>query len=115
MRRYLLSAMMFFGFTGLALAAGSAPLPPPDPTAKNLSPSQIQQRALNACIRTQGTLLAGVGPAEIRNKCACYARGTVRAMSKAEIQAFRDTGYFSDVTRDKALAQLDRCGLRRPV
>jgi hypothetical protein len=115
MRRYLLSTMMFFAFTGLALAAGSAPLPAPDPTAKNLSPSQIQQRALNACIRTQTPLLAGVGPSEVRNKCACYARGTVRSMTRAEIQAFRDTGYFSDSAREKALAQVDRCGLRRPV
>jgi hypothetical protein len=115
MRRYLLSTLMFFSFTGLALAAGSAPLPPPDPTAKNLSPSQIQQRALNACIRTQTPLMAGVGPSQLRNQCACYARATVRSMTRAEIQAFRDTGYFSDSAREKALAQIDRCGLRRPV
>jgi hypothetical protein len=106
---------MFFGLTGLALAAGSAPLPPPDPTAKNLSPSQIQQRALNACVRTQGPLMTGVGPSELRNRCSCYARGTVRGMSKAEIQDFRDTGYFNDTTRAKALAQIDKCGLRRPI
>ncbi len=115
MRRFLLSSAMFFGLAGTALAAGSAPLPPPDPTAKNLTPAQIQQRALNACTRTQAPLLTGVAPSEIRNKCACYARGTVRAMSRAEIQAFRDTGYFNDATREKALAQIDRCGLRRPI
>jgi hypothetical protein len=115
MRRQLLSTMMFFGFTGLALAAGSAPLPAPDPTAKNLTPAQIQQRALNACVRTQAPLMAGVGPSQLRNQCACYARGTVRSMTRAEIQAFRDTGYFSDSAREKALAQIDRCGLRRPV
>ncbi|MGL4728178.1 MAG: hypothetical protein ACRCWO_05440 [Bosea sp. (in: a-proteobacteria)] len=115
MRRYLLSNVMFFGLTSLALAAGSAPLPPPDPTAKNLSPAQIQQRALNACVRTQGPLLTGVGPSDIRNRCSCYARGTVRAMSRPEIQAFRDTGYFNDTTRAKALAQIDSCGLRRPI
>jgi hypothetical protein len=115
MRRYLLSTVMFLGLSSMALAAGSAPLPPPDPTAKNLTPAQIQQRALNACVRTQGALLTGIGPAEIRTRCGCYARGTVRAMSRGEVQAFRDTGYFNDQTRDKALAQIDRCGLRRPV
>jgi hypothetical protein len=115
MRLVVKAAFAWVAMTGLALAAaGPAPLPPPDPTAKNLSRGQIQQRALTACLRTQATL-QGVGEALVRQGCTCYARGTVRAMTRAEVQAFRDTGYFNDSARGKALGFVDSCNLKRPV
>lgn len=115
MRLVAKTVFAWMAMTGLAVAAaGPAPLPPPDPTAKNLSRPQIQQRALNACLRTQSAL-QGVGEALLREACTCYARGTVRAMSRSDVQAFRDTGYFNDGTREKALGFIDSCKLKRPI
>jgi hypothetical protein len=99
---------------GQAFAAGSAPLPPPDPTAKNLTPAQIQKRAFDACLPTQARLKE-VTQESVRAGCQCYASRTIRAMTKAEIQAFRDTGYFNDSARAKAFEAVDRCKLARPV
>jgi len=98
-----------------ALASGTtAPLPPPDPTAANLSPAQIRDRAYNACLITQAKLMAA--PREtLREPCRCYARRTIAAMTKDEINAFRQTGYFNDSARAKALEALDACKLRRPI
>ncbi len=111
-----------FSFIGLAMllgsslalaAAGTAPLPPPDPTAKNLSVYRIQLRAFDACQHNQSRLMNTTREA-VHTPCSCYAKGTVDAMTKAEIQAFRDTGYFNDSAREKALGFIDRCKLKRP-
>jgi hypothetical protein len=95
-------------------ASSSAPLPPPDPTAKNLTPYMIQLRAFDACLHTQSQLLQTTREA-VHTPCSCYAKGTVNAMSKDEIQAFRDTGYFNDTAREKGLQFLDTCKLKRPL
>jgi hypothetical protein len=50
----------------------------------------------------------------VHTPCSCYAKGTVNAMTKAEIEDFRNTGYFNDTAREKALGFIDKCGLRRP-
>ena len=115
LRRLALAAsLMAFG-AGAALAgATTAPLPPPDPTAANLTPAQIQERALQGCLATQARL-QGLTPEEVRQPCQCYARGTIRGMAKDDIAFFRATGYFNDATRARALEQLDRCKLRRPI
>lgn len=99
--------------TSVFAAAGPAPLPPPDPTAKNLSPYRIQLRAFDACQHSQARLMNTTREA-VHTPCSCYAKGTVNAMTKAEIEDFRNTGYFSDSARDKALGFIDKCGLRRP-
>jgi hypothetical protein len=98
-----------------ALASGTtAPLPPPDPTAANLSPAQIRERAYDACLVTQAKVMAT--PREtLREPCRCYARRTIAAMTQDEITAFRQTGYFNDSARGKALEALDACNLRRPI
>ncbi|POR47619.1 hypothetical protein CYD53_11887 [Bosea psychrotolerans] len=95
-------------------ASSSAPLPPPDPTAKNLTPYMIQLRAFDACLHTQSQLLQTTREA-VHTPCSCYAKGTVNAMSKDEIQAFRDTGYFNDTAREKGLQFIDKCQLKRPL
>lgn len=106
--------MLAVGLAVAAQAAGTtAPLPPPDPTAANLTRPQIQERALRACLLLQARLMSR--PAEeLRAPCQCYARGTVRAMSNDDVAAFRATGYFNDVTREKALGFIDSCKLKRP-
>lgn len=98
-----------------ALAAGSSgSLPPPDPTARNLTRAQIQQRAYDACLVTMARVMSR--PAEtLRSPCQCYARGTIRAMTNEEVEAFRATGYFNDSAREKAFGFVDRCRLQRPV
>jgi hypothetical protein len=99
---------------GAALAAGStSALPPPDPTAKNLTPYMIQLRAFDACLITQSRLMNTTREA-VHTPCSCYAKGTVNAMTKDEIQAFRDTGYFNDSAREKGYEFIDRCKLKRP-
>jgi hypothetical protein len=94
-------------------AGGSSALPPPDPTAKNLTPYMIQLRAFDACLHTQSQLMVTTREA-VHSPCSCYAKGTVNAMTRDEIQAFRDTGYFNDSARAKGYAFLDRCKLKRP-
>ncbi|CAM5215090.1 YARHG domain-containing protein OS=Bosea thiooxidans OX=53254 GN=SAMN05660750_03840 PE=4 SV=1 [Bosea thiooxidans] len=94
-------------------ASSSTALPPPDPTAKNLTPYMIQLRAFDACLVTQSQLM-GTTREAVHSPCSCYAKGTVNAMTKDEIQAFRDTGYFNDSAREKGLQYIDRCKLKRP-
>lgn len=95
-------------------AAGPAPLPEPDPKTKNMSRYQIQLRAFDACLISQSRLQQTTREA-VHSACSCYAVGTVKAMTNAEIQAFRDTSVFNDTTREKALQEIDRCKLVRPV
>jgi hypothetical protein len=95
-------------------ASGTSALPPPDPTAKNLTPYMIQLRAFDACLVTQSRLM-GTTREAVHTPCSCYAKGTVTAMTRDEIQAFRDTGYFNDSAREKGLDFIDRCKLRRPI
>lgn len=101
------------GLSAHAASGGSA-LPPPDPTAKNLTPYMIQLRAFDACLVTQSRLMETTREA-VHSQCSCYAKGTVNAMTKDEIQAFRDTGYFNDSARAKGLGFIDRCKLKRPI
>lgn len=104
---------VFAGISAHAASGGSA-LPPPDPTAKNLTPYMIQLRAFDACLVTQSRLM-GTTREAVHSPCSCYAKGTVGAMTKDEIQAFRDTGYFNDSARAKGLSFIDRCKLKRPI
>jgi predicted metal-binding protein len=118
MRRGIVRAAVAAGVIALgasaALAgAGSAPLPPPDPTAKNLSVYRIQLRAFDACLVTQSRL-QGTTREAVHTPCSCYAKGTVNAMTKAELAAFRETGYFNDSAREKGLQFIDKCKLKRP-
>lgn len=94
-------------------AAGPAPLPPPDPTAKSLTPYMIKLRAFDACLVTQSRL-QGTTREAVHSPCSCYASGTVDAMSKQELAAFRETGYFNDSAREKGLKFIEKCKLKRP-
>ena len=100
---------------GPALAgAASSNLPPPiDPTAKDLTPYMIALRAFDACLIVQSRL-QGTTREAVHTPCSCYAKLTVKNMSKEELDAFRATGYFNDSARQKALQALDACKLPRP-
>ena len=94
--------------------ASSQNLPPPiDPTAKNLTPYMISLRAFDACLIVQSRL-QGTTREAVHTPCSCYAKLTIKNMSKEELDAFRDTGYFNDSARQKALGALDTCKLPRP-
>ena len=126
MRRLRLSplaAVFAAGLSLLAFALGPVfagassqnipPSPPTDPTAKNLTPYMISLRAFDACLIVQSRL-QGKTREEVHTPCSCYAKLTVKNMSKEEIDAFRATGYFNDTARQKALSALDSCKLPRP-
>jgi hypothetical protein len=122
-RLSLLAAVSAAGLGLLIFAAGSAfagastqnipPSPPIDPTAKNLTPYMISLRAFDACLIVQSRL-QGKTREEVHTPCSCYAKLTVKNMSKEEIDAFRATGYFNDTARQKALSALDSCKLPHP-
>lgn len=111
---FLAGGLSVLAGLGAHAAGGTSALPPPDPTAKNLTPYMIQLRAFDACLVTQSRLMSTTREA-VHTPCSCYAKGTVGAMTKDEIQAFRDTGYFNDSAREKGLGFIDRCKLKRPV
>jgi predicted metal-binding protein len=99
---------------GLAFAgATSQNIPPVDPTAKNLTPYMISLRAFDACLIVQSRLQSTTREA-VHTPCSCYAKLTVKNMTKEELDAFRETGYFNDSARQKALEALDTCKLPRP-
>ena len=108
----LVSTLALSPFAVLA-AAGTAPLPEPDPKTKNMSRYQIQLRAFDACLISQSRLQQTTREA-VHSPCSCYATGTVKAMTNTEVQAFRDTSVFNESTREKAFAQIDKCKLVRP-
>lgn len=116
--RRMSAAFLAAGFSVLLCASAQAAssstaLPPPDPTAKNLTPYMIQLRAFDACLITQSQLMNTTREA-VHTPCSCYAKGTVAAMTKDELQAFRETGYFNDSAREKGLSFIDKCQLKRP-
>jgi non-ribosomal peptide synthetase component F len=96
-----------------AVLAGCMPVPV-DPALKTATASELQDRARFACVRTQARF-QNVSASSVAAPCACYARRTMRALSAEEVQAFRDTAVFNDSARAKALAAIDRCGLKRPI
>ncbi|MBV9520662.1 MAG: hypothetical protein JO068_21375 [Hyphomicrobiales bacterium] len=107
-----LCALSVWPIAALA-GASSRNLPPPDSTAKNLTPYMISLRAFDACLITQSRL-QGTTREAVHTPCSCYAKLTVKNMSKDELDAFRETGYFNDSARQKALDALDSCKLPRP-
>ncbi|MFC0283229.1 hypothetical protein ACFFJB_06345 [Camelimonas abortus] len=116
MRKFVLAAAGLFAATSAFAAAnpGTAQLPPPDPTAARLTPYEITLRAFDACLITQSRL-QGVTREAVHSPCSCYARRTVSAMTKEELDAFRRTGYFNDSAQAKGLEAIDYCKLKRPI
>jgi hypothetical protein len=108
------SVLLMLSTTTVFAGASTNALPPADPTAANLTPYEIKLRAFDACQVTQAHLMETTREA-VHTPCSCYATRTVDAMSKEELADFRNTGYFNDTTREKALKSLDHCKLKRPI
>ena len=108
--------VLFFslGLTSVALAgASSSNVPQPDEAVKTMNRAGIQDRAFKGCVAQQ-TKMAAVPVELVDRGCSCYAGRTVQRMSNKEVDAFRQTGFFNDETRARALKALDACGLKRP-
>jgi hypothetical protein len=114
--RTLAAAVVLAATASAAFAAGSsAPFNyTPDPALRTESRAKLQDRVRRACGVTQAKL-QGASEATVSRPCGCYASRTLNALDRAELEAYRSTGYFNDSARAKALAALDACGLRRPV
>ena len=105
----LLSGPAFAG-----ASSSSFPNPDPDPATKSMSRYEAKLYIFDRCLISQSRLM-GQTREQVHSPCSCYSNKTVEGMSKAEFQNFRDKSYFDDSTRDKALANLDSCKLKRPL
>lgn len=116
MRITTLSLMGLLVATSAFAAANpkSVQLPPNDPTAAKLTPYEITLRAFDACLITQSRLMNTTREA-VHSPCSCYAKRTIARMTKDELDAFRQTGYFNDSAQAKGLEAVDFCKLKRPI
>ena len=86
----------------------------PDPALRTAPKSNLVGRVRYACTVTQARLQS-VPEASLQRPCGCYAERTLRSLDKAEVDAYRTTGYFNDSAKAKALTALDSCQLPRPA
>ena len=115
-RALLVSAAVSLGATAAYAAASSTPTQyEPDPALKTESVPQLRARVSQSCSITQAKLQSSVSEASLNRSCDCYAGRTMRSLSAAELQAYRDTGVFNETAREKALSALDACKLPRPL
>jgi hypothetical protein len=96
------------------LVVACQPAGAPDPALKTASLSSLQDRVRFTCVRVQADL-QGVSGEKVSSGCSCYAKKTIRALNKAELASYRETGLFDATAREKALKAVDVCGLKRPV
>lgn len=85
----------------------------PDPALKTATRADLEMRVRRSCAATQAKIQSRP-EAELDRPCGCYASRTVRSLDKVELENYRNRGVFDDTTRIKALANLDRCSLKRP-
>jgi len=85
-----------------------------DTSLKEASDSQLHSRIQSTCIGTQEHL-AAISYDEIWPRCECYATRTMKALSKPEKDALRETNVFNETARAKALEAVDACKLKRPA
>lgn len=77
-----------------------------------MSEDEIRTAILDACVVTQWQRATSQRD-NYADRCGCYARRVTSGMTPDEFNAFRRTGYFSDVTRPKAEAALAACNVKR--
>lgn len=114
MRLTILVVLGLFAASPAFAAATTAPLPQPDPSAATLTPREIGDRAFNGCLVIQSRL-QNAPREQLNAPCNCYSKRTLARMTRGEIASFRQTGYFDDSSRAKALEALDYCKLPRPI
>lgn len=108
MRPRLVLTILLAGFA-LAGCQQSA-----DPRLKTASPEALQERVRSTCQATQSKI-QNVSLEKVARGCSCYAKTTMKSLSPAEIDEFRDKGVFGESGRAKALQAIDICKLQRPV
>jgi hypothetical protein len=114
--RPILIAALWTLSAGAALAAASS-VPAnytPDPALRTASKAELETRVRRACAITQARI-QNASESSLSRPCGCYASRVMRGLDSGELDAYRNTGYFNDSGRAKALAAIDACGLRRPV
>jgi hypothetical protein len=107
---------LFASLSSAALGAASTqpfPQAPVDPQLRNATPYLLSLKAFDQCLIVQSRLLNTTREA-VHTPCSCYAKATIAGMNKEELDFMRANGFFSDTTRPKALANIDRCKLKRP-
>jgi hypothetical protein len=95
-----------------AQAGGRPPAGTAGPNYANMTNDQVRTAILDACVVGQWQK-ATSSRDDYANRCGCYARRVTAQMAPQEFDAFRATGYFSDVTRPKAQAALAACRVTR--
>lgn len=95
-------------------SSGPFPNPPPDPATLKMSRYEAKLWVFDRCLIVQSRLMATTREA-VHSPCSCYATKTVDQMTKAEFENFRQQSVFDDTTRQKALANIDACKLKRPM
>jgi hypothetical protein len=113
--RAILAACLTAAATAAFAAASPQPFQPPpaDPQMRNATPYMLSLKLLDQCLVTQSRLMATTREA-VHTPCSCYAKATVAQLSRDELEFLRANGHFDDGARGKALANIDRCKLRRP-
>lgn len=86
----------------------------PDPALRTASTGDLEARVRRACAITQAKLQGGAETG-FERPCGCYARQTLRSFDEVELASYRETGYFNDSARAKALGAIDSCRLKRPI
>jgi hypothetical protein len=95
-------------------ASGPFPQPQPDPATQNMSRYEAKLWVFDRCMILQSRIQSTTREA-VHSPCSCYATKTVDQMDKTEFENFRQTSVFDDSTRQKALANIDACKLKRPI
>ncbi len=108
------SAIAASATAAFASASNTPTMYQPDPALQTESMAELQGRVRQACSVTQARLQS-VSEFSLGRKCDCYAGRTMRSLTAAEVQAYRDTGVFNDSARAKALKAIDSCKLQRPT
>ncbi len=111
-----LAALALLGAASAAWAASSSVptgQPTVDPQLRTATPYLLSLKVFDQCQLVQSRLMETTREA-VHTPCSCYAKATIAGMSKDELDFMRNNGFFADSVRPKALANLDKCKLKRP-
>ncbi|WP_406858385.1 hypothetical protein ABEG18_12475 [Alsobacter sp. KACC 23698] len=110
-------ALAFSLVASSAMAGGSSSNfsePQPDPATRSMNRYEAKLWVFDRCLISQSRLM-GTTREAVHTPCSCYSTKTVDGMTKVEFENFRQKSYFDDTTRNKALANIDACKLKRPI
>lgn len=102
--------------SGYALPAWAGATPPQQPAGaervdlSNASTDEIRTHILDACVVQQWSV-ASSPKDSYADKCGCYARRVMQALSDDELAAFRRSAVFSNTARPKAQDAKSACNL----